>query len=148
MSDERKKTPGAHLGVDYGERRVGLALSDATGLIATPLETLIIRSLAEAGAKIAERAKEHAVVRIIVGYPVADNDGESGERCKRVDAMVEEIRKYTTLPIDHQEERDSSDEAIEIFRKRGVRMNADTRRSGELDKVAAAVILQRWLDEH
>jgi putative Holliday junction resolvase len=140
MADRLNRT---FLGIDYGERRVGIAKSDPTGLIASALTTLETRSLRDAVAQISTLIKEHEPDGIVVGYPV-QLSGERSEKCKDVDAFVMKLAEIYDGPIHTVDESYSSVEAADVVHAHGQRVGKDKRR---LDRLAAVIILQRFLDE-
>ena len=136
------------LGVDYGQRRIGLALSDATGMLARPWKTIarvgsapeVARTIAEAVLALA--GTDEAVGVIVVGYP-RRLGGEPNEQTVIVEKVVEDLQRLVTLPIVLQDERLSSREADRLLARR----EKDWRkRKARLDAAAAAVILQDYLD--
>ena len=131
------------LGVDLGTRRVGLALSDSDGRVATPLEVLE-RSGSEAQdhAAIAEVATEHGVDVVVVGLPIS-LDGSMGPAARAARAEVGRLAAAVGVPVQTCDERLSTAEAqrhLEMAEVRG------SRRRQVVDMVAAAVLLQSWLD--
>ena len=136
------------LGVDVGERRVGLALSDATGTLATPLATVEVSGPLEerAGAlalQIDQLCRdEDGLDLVVVGLPRA-LDGRPHEQTDRVTAFVDALRERTDVAITLQDERLTSREA----ESRLARREKDwKRRKRRLDAAAAAIILQEYLD--
>ena len=131
------------LGVDLGTRRVGLALSDSEGLIATPLEVLE-RSGSEAQdhAAIAAVATERAVEVVVVGLPVS-MDGTMGPAARAARAEVGRLATALAVPVETCDERLSTAAAHRQLRMGEV---PGPRRRQVVDMVAAAVILQSWLD--
>jgi putative Holliday junction resolvase len=137
------------MGIDVGERRIGLAISDATRTLARPLKTLEIAG-AEDGlrrvvAEITRLADEDdSLSTIVVGLPVR-LDGSPNEQTSRVTAFVSTLRQTTSVPIVTVDERLSSVEA----ESRIAIVTRDWRkRKQTLDAAAAAVILQDYLDTH
>ena len=135
------------LAVDVGARRVGLAISDATGTLARPLETIAVSSEREAVERVADRvaALEHeddGLAVIVVGLP-RRLDGSPSDESPRVRAFIGALSRRTTLPIEIEDERLTSREA----ESRLARRERDWRkRKAKLDAAAAAVILQDYLD--
>jgi putative Holliday junction resolvase len=131
------------VGIDLGERRIGVAVSDPTGTIATPL-TVIERS----GDADADRAAVAAVVRevgaerVVVGVPVRLAGGE-GPAARAAQEEAAALAAVVGVPVETVDERLSTVVAERSLRERGVRGRARRR---VVDKVAAAVILQAWLD--
>jgi len=132
-----------YIGIDYGERRVGLAKSDPTGLIASALMTLEVRSPAEALERIADVVREYEPDGLVVGYPVLAS-GDISEKCREIDGFIERLQGFYDGPIHRVDERYSSKEAIGVIHAHGKRVGQDKRR---VDRLAAVIILQRFLDE-
>jgi putative holliday junction resolvase len=137
------------MGIDLGERRIGVAISDATGTLARPLKTLEIANaddgLRRVVAEITRLLEEDdSLSTIVVGLPVR-LDGSPNAQTSRVTAFVSALRQSTPVPIVTIDERLSSVEAES-------RMAMNTRdwreRKKKLDAAAAAVILQDYLDTH
>ena len=133
-----------YIGIDFGERRIGLAKSDPTGLIASAYKTITYKSINKAIGEIIDDIAEHEAVGVIVGYPVDDSDGSKGERCRMVDEFIARLEKKYSGPIYRIDERFSSEDAEEIVHKHGKKIGRDKAR---IDRMAAALILQRFLDE-
>ncbi len=133
------------LGIDYGVRRVGLALSDPTGMLATPLDTLQRRPGRRPPLKrIAEIISERDVREVVIGLPLG-LDGEENAWCAEVRAFGEALQKRTALPIHFQDERLTSVMAERAVRASGLR-RTERERKDRVDRAAAVLILQRWLD--
>jgi putative Holliday junction resolvase len=136
------------LGLDVGDRRVGVAVSDATGLIATPLTVVRRASKAEDFTKIARLVREQGVEGLVIGYPL-DQEGRAGPQAQRIEryaAALEEALRAEGLgvPLLLWDERMSTLRAQEAMIAAG--RKAKDRRA-RIDAVAAAVILQDYLDE-
>lgn len=138
------------LGVDYGERRIGLALSDVTGLLASPWKTLANeRDLDAAARRIAREAgqlqdESEGLGVIVIGLP-RRLSGEPNEQTGRVQQLATMIAQAIDIPVRLQDERLSSHAADELLSRR----ERDWRkRKAQLDAVAAAIILQDYLDAH
>ena len=136
------------LGIDYGRRRIGLALSDATGLLARPWKTLHAtgapaRISALLAAEITALAAEpDGLVAVAVGYPRRLN-GDPTDQTPVVEQIVDCLREAVALPVVLQDERLSSREAESLLARR----EKDWRkRKVLLDAAAAAIILQDYLD--
>ena len=139
------------LGLDVGERRIGIAKGDPTGLLASPLTTVIRTSDKEAVAAIAALAAEHAAEWLVVGVPLG-SEGQHTEQSQRVAAFGRKLRAVPGTRVVFWDERFTTETAEESLRavgprRRGApsaqRREADRRR---LDAAAAAVILQDYLD--
>ncbi len=133
---------GPVMALDVGERRIGVAISDALGVLATPLVTLARRSRTEDFAIIARLARERRVTRIIVGHPL-NMDGSVGEQARRSERFAQRLAEALGTdgpPVTLWDERLSTLDAAERLDTGG-----GAGRAG-LDAAAAAVILQEWLD--
>jgi putative Holliday junction resolvase len=136
------------LGIDYGRRRIGLALSDATGMLARPWKTIAregnpTQVAATLGREIAALvAEDDGLAAVVVGLP-RRLSGEASEQTAAVAALIERLSTISTVPVVAQDERLSSHEA----ETRLARTEKDWRkRKPLLDAAAAAVILQDYLD--
>lgn len=130
------------LGIDYGTKRIGLALSDAEGRLAVPLRTLERKDDRSALREIARIARDEEVERFVVGEPLG-LDGSRGEAALRARRFGERLAESTGLPVEMINESLTSVEAAERLRAAGV----DPRRNPErLDAVAAQILLQEALD--
>jgi putative Holliday junction resolvase len=130
------------LGIDFGERRIGLALSDPDGRIALPLDTLLRTDDRSAVRRIVEVARDNDVGRLVIGEPLGP-DGERGSAADRVQRFARRLARESGLPVETVDETLTSVEAAERLRAAGV----DPRRSpGRLDAVAAPILLQEALD--
>jgi putative pre-16S rRNA nuclease len=136
------------LGIDYGERRIGLALSDATGLLASPWKQMPNDANVKAAARTLAgevrtlQAQEDGLAAVVIGLP-RRLDGSSNDQTARVRKLAELLAAETTLPITLQDERLTSHEADELLAQR----ERDWRkRKTQVDAMAAALILQDFLD--
>jgi putative holliday junction resolvase len=131
------------LGLDIGDKRIGIALSDQLGLTAAGLETLHRTNTQNDLKVISEIAKRHGVVEIIVGLP-ANMDGSLGEQAQKVQSFGKKLARVIGLPIIYVDERLSTFTAIQTLTVLGIKTgnNKDL-----VDKQAAAVILQKYLDD-
>jgi len=137
------------MGLDHGERRVGVALSDELGILATPLCILRLRARDRVAA-LAGIVHEHEVVEIVVGLPKTLR-GEIGPQARRVERFVEELRDAIDAPVRLWDEQYSTAEARDRLAGRGSGGKRFSGRRGRVeaphvDAVAAAVILQEYLD--
>ncbi len=135
-----------YLGLDIGDRYIGIAISDPTGTIARPLQTLEHRSARADFAAIASLVEEYDVDAVVVGMPLS-LDGSVGDQARRVARYAEGLASDLDVPVIGWDERFSTAAAEEILlktRKEGARRRA--RANGEIDAIAAAVILQSYLD--
>jgi len=130
------------LGIDFGEKRIGLAVSDPEGRFALPLGTVLRRNDRQAVRRIEEVAREHGVERLVLGEPVGV-PGAADEFAERVRRFGRRLAETTGLPVELVDESLTSVEAAERLREAGV----DPRREPErIDAVAAQILLQEALD--
>jgi putative Holliday junction resolvase len=129
------------MALDVGEKRVGVAVSDETGTLATPRDPLLRRDLAHDLARIRSLGEELQVRRIVVGWPISLN-GTVGPQAQRVEAFVEHLRQAVAWPVELVDERFTTRAAERILLDQNVRR----RRRRELrDGLAAAGILETYL---
>jgi putative Holliday junction resolvase len=132
---------GRVLGLDLGDARIGVAISDDDRRLAVPLGT--IRTGAPADLKsIAELVREHSAALVILGHPLLLS-GEAGERAHHAERFAEALRAILPIPVVLQDERLSTVEAERALRETGAKGRARRR---HVDRSAATVILQSWLD--
>ena len=135
------------LAIDVGERRIGLAISDASGMLARPLSVLTVNDAADAVERVAREIarlsnEEDGVATIVVGLPVR-LDGSPSAQTAYVAAFIEALKTRTSLPIVTEDERLTSREA----ESRLAVSERDWRvRKTKLDAAAAAIVLQDYLD--
>lgn len=130
------------LALDIGDRRIGVAISDESQLLARPLTTIKRASRREDFEKIGRLIVEHNVVRVIAGLPRTLR-GEEGSQARRVRRYVEALAAAMDVPVEFQDERYTSIEAEEKLRLGSQRR---ARAKGEIDAAAAAIILQDYLN--
>lgn len=131
------------LGLDIGDRRIGVAVSDGLGLTAQPVFTLHRSTLPADLRSLARLVRKHAVAEIVAGLPL-HMSGELSPQAKKNQAFAQRFAERTGLPLHFWDERLSSHEANEILNQS--RHNAADRKL-MIDQVAAAVILQGFLDD-
>lgn len=131
------------LAIDYGSRRIGLAKSDPTGLIASGLETLEVKSDNDAIKALTRVIETYQPTAIVIGYPLQDT-GEKSRKCEEVDRFVEKLQRVYGGPIYRIDEGYTSREAISIVHAHGKKAGKNKKR---IDQLAATLILQRYLDE-
>lgn len=134
---------GRVLGVDPGDQRIGVAVSDPTGTIANPLR--VIKHVARLldAAQVAQIAAEQGAVKIVIGCPY-DIDGESGPQARKSERFAEALRSQTDLPVVLWDESGSTQAARAARIAMGARR---AKRAGHLDELAATYILQTYLDQ-
>jgi putative holliday junction resolvase len=133
---------GRMLAIDWGDRRIGLAVSDPTGTVASPAG-FIPRRLGKRApiAELVRRAGELAVVGVVFGLPL-DEDGNDTPRTVEVRRVGAELAKRTGLPVRYVDERYTTTIALRTVRELG---GSTRRRKGDVDALAAAVLLQHAL---
>ncbi len=141
-ADGADRADGRTLGLDLGDRRIGVALSDPLGLAAHPLLTLTrVGWTADLG-RIRDLARQNEVVRIVVGLPLG-MDGTRGGRVRLTEAFMERVRAATGLPVVPWDERLTTVQAERALLEGDV---SRARRRRVIDQVAAAILLQAYLD--
>ncbi|HYX80038.1 MAG TPA: Holliday junction resolvase RuvX [Actinomycetota bacterium] len=133
--------PGRVLGLDLGDVRIGVAISDPERRIAVPMGTVRTGAPADLRA-IAELVREHDVVLVVVGLPLRLS-GERGSAAAKAEGFAEALRAVLDVPIVLQDERLSTVEAERALREGGV---SGPGRRAVVDRSAATVILQAYLD--
>jgi putative Holliday junction resolvase len=133
---------GRILGIDYGDRRVGFAVSDPTQMLATAREVVLVQAPGHAANEAARIAGEVGAVRIVVGHPI-NMDGSRGPAAQKATAFVELLRAKVSVPIDLWDERLSTKSAHDALIEGG--MDGRERRH-VVDKMAAQILLQAYLD--
>jgi putative Holliday junction resolvase len=130
------------LAVDYGEKRIGLAVSDELGITASPLMTLARRSDDETVRQIAQLASKLRVTQIVVGLP-RRTDAQEGEMERKVKAFAEKLRQAVSVPVVLFDERFTTRIAEQVL------LEADLsrrKRKQVRDRLAAIILLQSFLE--
>ena len=131
------------LGLDIGDKRIGVALSDPGGILASPFTIIDRRDERLDTEAILDIVRQHQVEQIIVGLPYS-MDGSIGKQAEKVKAFIQELGSNTDVPIEFRDERLTTVSARRLMqpvkRKR-------TKKKVRHDAVAAALILQSYLDE-
>ncbi len=140
---------GRILALDFGRRRIGLAISDEMGLTAQPLGTVERKNRAADLRRLRKIVREHSVSLIVVGHPLR-LDGSAGEMAAEAEHFAARLRKEVGLPVKLMDERLSSWEAEQVLAETRAarRQRAGTgrgKRRAPVDPVAAAVILRDYL---
>ena len=131
-----------YLGLDIGDRRIGVAVSDEMGIIATGIETITYDHPKTAIERIERLVEDIGVAGLVVGWPV-ESSGKVGRQARKVDTFLARLDPKIDLPIIRWDERMTSVMAERVLLQANVRRN---RRRQVVDKVAATLILQSWLD--
>ena len=138
------------LALDIGDRRIGVAMSDTLGILATPL-TIIDRKKDEQDvASIIDLVKKHDAGRIVVGLPRSLSGG-IGPQAEKVQSFIEKLKQQTDVPVDFRDERFTTVDAQRLMREAGSKKkkynSKNKKEKTHDDAVAAAVLLQAYLDE-
>ena len=136
---------GRILGIDFGERRIGLALSDPTATIAQPLPTLTRRAGKRPPvAALVEIITQNEVERVVIGLPL-DLSGAETDWTKTVRDFGEKLQARAAVPVDYLDERLTSVQAERAVRSLGLK-RSDREQKGRVDAAAAVLLLQTFLD--
>jgi putative holliday junction resolvase len=133
--------PGRVLGLDLGDARIGVAISDDERRMAVPLGTIHTGAPADLLA-VAKLVTEHAATLVVVGLPLSMS-GEPGPAATKASAFMGALRSFLAVPVELQDERLSTVEAERGLREAGF---TGRERRKVVDRTAATVILQAWLD--
>ncbi|HEY3700877.1 MAG TPA: Holliday junction resolvase RuvX [Acidimicrobiales bacterium] len=136
------------VGVDLGERRVGVAVSDSDGTLASPY--VVIERSGDAGrdhGEIARIVTEMGASTVVVGLPLS-LDGTVGPAARAARAEANRIAEVVGVPVETHDERLTSVSAGRSLAQSGLRRGARRQARASVDKVAAAIMLQSWLDSH
>lgn len=131
------------LGLDVGSKRIGVAGCDGTGLIATGLTTIDRTSFDRDVAQLREIVEQRQVQVLVVGLPYS-MDGTLGSQAKKVQKLAQRLAAALELPLEYVDERLTSFEAEEQIKAEN---RSPSRNKGLIDRKAAAIILQQWLDD-
>jgi putative Holliday junction resolvase len=142
MPKNSMKISGRILCVDWGKKNLGLAISDPTRTIARPLKTIHHESRNLDASRIINIAKENEVNMILIGISY-DDEGDLTSSGRSAERLARELEQNTNLPVVRIDEGFSTNEAKEA----AIEMNLQKgKRKGHLDEIAAALILQRYLE--
>ncbi len=129
------------LGIDFGEKRIGLALSDPLGLTAQGIDTLLRVNKNQCLEALLKLCEEHGVKEIVIGLPMNMN-GSVGPKAKEVLELVPELEKALHRPVKTWDERLTSLEADRLMIEQGL---SRKKRKNQSDRLAATLILQSYL---
>ncbi len=135
---------GRVLGVDPGDRRTGVALSDPDRILASPLERIDDPSPRRVAARLAELVREHDAEAVVVGLAL-NMDGSEGPRARAGRDFAARLQALVEVPVHVEDERLTTVAAADALRRGGAKA---ARRRELLDQVAAQILLQDWLDRH
>jgi len=134
--------PGRRLAVDWGRRRIGLAVCDALGITTRSIQKLLSTTLESDLAALEKLCRDEEVVGIVIGIP-RQLDGNDGRAAGEVRLFAQVLRERLKLPVDEEDERLSTKSAHALLKHAGVRHAA---RKTRIDSTAAMLILRSWLD--
>lgn len=137
-----KDTSGALLGVDFGDKRTGLALCDALRMLSAGIGTISPGGIERTADAIADEAKRRGVVGIVIGHPI-NMDGSEGPRSKRAVKLARLLKERTSLPIGLFDERMSTMNAARFLNETNTR---GEKRKAVIDTLSAEIILQNAID--
>lgn len=129
------------MAVDYGESRTGIAVSDVTEFLASPVGIIKEKNTLKAIEKIAQQAKQLGAQMIVVGNPV-NMDGTRGERSEKCRFVADEVAKLVDVPVEMWDERSTTKTALNMLSDNGT---YGKKRKEVLDAVAATVILENFM---
>ena len=135
-------THGKYLGVDYGDKRTGLAECDPSGLIASGIGTISEPGMKSTAMRVAEEAKSRSCKLIVIGLP-KNMDGSEGPRTQVIAAFAELLKEFTDIPIDFYDERLTT---VEAYRFLGETKTFGKKRKETVDTLSAQIILQNYID--
>jgi len=127
------------LALDYGRRRIGLAISDELGLTAQPLPVLLRKNRREDMSRLREIANANAVARIVVGLPL-HLSGRHGEMAEEASRFASRLAKELGLPVEQLDERLTSWEAEQLAKE------SERAKTADLDSISAAILLREYLE--
>jgi putative holliday junction resolvase len=130
------------LGLDYGSRRIGVALCDELGMTARGVTTIARKNREADLDTIAALVRRHGVERIVIGYPLR-LDGSEGIQCEKINRFIRRLEMRFSFPVIRWDETLSTKEAEELLHRRGVHPE---KRREVVDRIAASIILQGYLD--
>ncbi len=131
------------LGLDVGQKRIGVAGCDGTGLIATGLTTIERKSFQQVIDELQAMIHDRQVQILIIGLPY-NMDGSLGFQAKQVQKFARALSHALSLPIEYVDERLTSYQAEQLLHAENI---SPSRNKGLIDRKAASIILQQWLDE-
>lgn len=133
------------LALDYGQKRIGLAISDSKGIISTPLEKISFsknRGILEVIQDILEISKEYKIKSFLIGKPQEFNESQSANT-RRIDDFANTLKKRTTIPILFWDESYSTSTAKDMIVSKGSNFKSQ---KGNIDSIAASIFLQEYLN--
>ena len=129
-------------GIDYGRRRIGIALSDRLGLTAQPFQQIEVENMRDAVQKTADILVDKAITRVIYGMPV-NMDGTVGEMGKEVETFASMVSEQADIPYEFFDERLTSAQAHGVLKEANY---SGKKRKQKLDMISAQIMLQSYMD--
>jgi putative holliday junction resolvase len=130
------------LGLDIGDRRIGVAISDPLGITAAGIECIERKNMQTDLYAVKNTAERHGAVEIVVGLP-QNMDGSIGEQAEKVKSFARKLARVSGLPVVYEDERLTTISAIRTLTLQGVKTG---HRKDLVDMQSAAIILQKFLD--
>ena len=134
---------GKYLGVDYGDKRTGLAECDPSGMLASGIGTISEGGMRKTAERVAKEAESRLCKKIIIGLP-KNMDGTEGDRAKVIYAFAELLSEYTKIPLDFYDERMTT---MIAYRYMGETGTFGKKRKNAVDTLSAEIILQSYIDK-
>jgi putative Holliday junction resolvase len=134
---------GKYLGVDYGDKRTGLAECDPSGMLASGIGTISEGGMRKTAERVAREAESRLCKKIIIGLP-KNMDGTEGDRAKVIYAFAELLSEYTKIPLDFYDERMTT---MIAYRYMGETGTFGKKRKNSVDTLSAEIILQSYIDK-
>ncbi len=131
------------LGLDLGKKRIGVAGCDGTGLISTGLQTIYRKSFQQVVADLQKIVRDRQVQVLVVGLPYS-MDGTLGSQARHTIKLTKALSTALQLPVEYVDERLTSFQAEEMLKSENI---SPSRNKDLIDRKAAAIILQQWLDK-
>ena len=128
-----------YLGIDYGNKKVGLAFGDSETGVAVPLEVVQNEGPDQLIQFITERLRNEQIDQVVVGVPLPTAEGPGSEKLEKTQQFIEKLQSQVSMPIHEEDERYSTAEALRLQREYGA--------TAEDDALAAMLILQAFLDQ-
>ncbi len=132
------------MGIDYGKARIGIAISDALGMVANPVETVNEKFFPNQISLVAKKVKELSPTKIVLGLP-RNMDGTEGDSAALVREFAEKLFEETNVPYELLDERLTTVSAHKLLSEMNV--SGSKKRKGVVDTLSAVIILQNYLDK-
>jgi len=129
------------LAIDYGDKRIGVAISDPLGFTAQEYETIIVTNNVNHFLRIKEIIDENNVMKVLVGMPFLMN-GKKGERAEKTEEFIKKLEKYVSVPVFTLDERLTTSEAKKIMISLGQKTG---KKKEKIDRLSAALLLENYL---